>query len=75
MRPKDNYGKEFECTLPILESKEKKGLKARQPEITKAMQLDLNDIKYHVEPTKTKKTGMFSKKTKQRSPEEIFMLS
>ena len=39
------------------------------------MSLDLGTIKYYVEPTKKKKTGILSSTTVPRSPEEIFMLS
>ena len=49
---------------------------AGHPEsLTKEMVLDLGRIKYIVSPTKTKKNGLMSTVTKERPPEEIFLMS
>lgn len=70
-----DWGRKFIRNFDILENKDRSGIEKGQGEVTKSMQLNLGVIKYHVNPQKKKKTGMFSSTMVNRSPEEIFQLS
>ena len=68
-------GKRWDGNFDILENKDKSGLSAGHAEITKMMQLNLDQIKYDVSKERKKKSGLISYKMVARTPEEIFQLS
>ena len=62
-------------TMDVLENKDFTGVQPKSPQLfQKDMHLDLNLIRYHVNPTKLKKRGIFKKQRIPRQAEEIFMM-
>jgi hypothetical protein len=61
--------------MDVLENKDMSGVAAKSPQMfQKDMHLNLNLIRYYINPTKLKKRGMFKKQRVPRMAEEIFMM-
>ena len=61
--------------MDVLENKDFSGVAAKSPQMfQKDMHLDLNLIRYYVNPTKWKKRGIFTNQRVPRTAEEIFMM-